>query len=100
MVDILDGRDGSNKRMRSIRNEFMNAENFKTIDATKLSIKPDYIRSYTNDSTIIVNMITNIPYIASSKAGEVGKPLASINKVGVFTLQNINFGTTDKEMDW
>ena len=100
MVDILDGRDGSNKRMRSIRNEFMNAENFKTIDETKLSKKPDYIKSYTNDSTIIVNMITNIPYIASSKAGEVGKPLASINKVGVFTLQNINFGTTDKEMDW
>ena len=47
---------------------------------------------------IIVNTVTNIPYIASKKTGQNGKSLITINGVGVYTIQNINFEPIDKKM--
>ena len=90
------GRDGRNGRMQSM--EYSAIENFKLIDEEKISKRPEWIRDYTKDSYVIVNTVTNIPYIASKKPGMNGKSLVSINGVGVYTVQNVNFEPIDKTM--
>ena len=72
--------------------------NFKIIDEEKLSKRPEWIKDYTKDANVIVNTVTNIPYIASKKTGQNGKSLITINGVGVYTIQNINFEPVDKKM--
>ena len=90
------GRDGRNARMQSMN--YSAIENFKLIDEEKISKRPEWIRDYTKDSYVIVNTVTNIPYIASNKPGNNGKSLVSINGVGVYTVQNVNFEPIDKTM--
>ena len=90
------GRDGRNGRMQSM--DYSAIENFKLIDEEKISKRPEWIRDYTKDSYVIVNTVTNIPYIASNKPGNNGKSLVSINGVGVYTVQNVNFEPIDKTM--
>lgn len=90
------GRDGRNARMQSM--DYSAIENFKLIDEEKISKRPEWIRDYTKDSYVIVNTVTNIPYIASKKPRMNGKSLVSINGVGVYTVQNVNFEPIDKTM--
>ena len=90
------GRDGRNARMQSM--DYSAIENFKLIDEEKISKRPEWIRDYTKDSYVIVNTVTNIPYIASKKPEMNGKSLVSINGVGVYTVQNVNFEPIDKTM--
>lgn len=90
------GRDGRNARMQSMN--YSAIENFKLIDEEKISKRPEWIRDYTKDSYVIVNTVTNIPYIASKKPGMNGKSLVSIKGVGVYTVQNVNFEPIDKTM--
>ena len=90
------GRDGRNGRMQSMN--YSAIEKFKLIDEEKISKRPEWIRDYTKDSYVIVNTVTNIPYIASKKPGMNGKSLVSINEVGVYTVQNVNFEPIDKTM--
>ncbi len=90
------GRDGRNARMQSMN--YSDIGNFKIIDEEKLSKRPEWIKDYTKDANVIVNTVTNIPYIASKKTGQNGKSLITINGVGVYTIQNINFEPIDKKM--
>lgn len=90
------GRDGRNARMQSMN--YSDIGNFKIIDEEKLSKRPEWIKDYTKDANVIVNTVTNIPYIASKKIGQNGKSLITINGVGVYTIQNINFEPIDKKM--
>lgn len=90
------GRDGRNARMQSMN--YSDIGNFKIIDEEKLSKRPEWIKDYTKDANVIVNTVTNIPYIASKKTGQNGKSLITINGVGVYTIQNINFEPVDKKM--
>lgn len=90
------GRDGRNARMQSMN--YSDIGNFKIIDEEKLSKRPEWIKDYTKDANVIVNTVTNIPYIASKKTGQNGKSLITINSVGVYTIQNINFEPIDKKM--
>ena len=90
------GRDGRNARMQSMN--YSAIENFKLIDEEKISKRPEWIKDYTKDANVIVNTVTNIPYIASKKTGQNGKSLITINGVGVYTIQNINFEPIDKKM--
>ena len=90
------GRDGRNARMQSMN--YSDIGNFKIIDEEKLSKRPEWIKDYTKDANVIVNTVTNIPYIASKKIGQNGKSLITINGVGVYTIQNINFEPVDKKM--
>ena len=90
------GRDGRNARMQSMN--YSDIGNFKIIDEEKLSKRPEWIKDYTKDANVIVNTITNIPYIASKKIGQNGKSLITINGIGVYTIQNINFEPIDKKM--
>ena len=83
------GRDGRNARMQSMN--YSDIGNFKIIDEEKLSKRPEWIKDYIKDANVIVNTVTNIPYIASKKIGQNGKSLITINGVGVYTIQNINF---------
>ena len=90
------GRDGRNARMQSMN--YSDIGNFKIIDEEKLSKRPEWIKDYTKDANVIVNTVTNIPYIASKKIGQNGKSLMTINGVGVYTIQYINFEPVDKKM--
>ena len=90
------GRDGRNARMQSMN--YSDIGNFKIIDEEKLSKRPEWIKDYIKDANVIVNTVTNIPYIASKKTGQNGKSLITINGVGVYTIQNINFEPIDKKM--
>ena len=90
------GRDGRNARMQSMN--YSDIGNFKIIDEEKLSKRPEWIKDYIKDANVIVNTVTNIPYIASKKIGQNGKSLITINGVGVYTIQNINFEPIDKKM--
>ena len=90
------GRDGRNARMQSMN--YSDIGKFKIIDEEKLSKRPEWIKDYTKDANVIVNTVTNIPYIASKKTGQNGKSLITINGVGVYTIQNINFEPIDKKM--
>ena len=90
------GRDGRNARMQSMN--YSDIGNFKIIDEENLSKRPEWIKDYTKDANVIVNTVTNIPYIASKKIGQNGKSLITINGVGVYTIQNINFEPIDKKM--
>ena len=90
------GRDGRNARMQSMN--YSEIGNFKIIDEEKLSKRPEWIKDYTKDANVIVNTVTNIPYIASKKTGRNGKSLITINGVGVYTIQNINFEPIDKKI--
>ena len=90
------GRDGRNARTQSMN--YSDIGNFKIIDEEKLSKRPEWIKDYTKDANVIVNTVTNIPYIASKKTGQNGKSLITINGVGVYTIQNINFEPIDKKM--
>lgn len=93
---VFRGRDGRNARMEKMN--YSETANFKLVDEEKLSKKPDWIKDYTKDAYVVVNTVTNIPYIASKKTGETGKSLASINGVGMYTIQDISFEPTDKKM--
>ena len=93
---VFRGRDGRNARMHSMN--YSDIGNFKIIDEEKLSKRPEWIKDYTKDANVIVNTVTNIPYIASKKTGQNGKSLITINGVGVYTIQNINFEPIDKKM--